>query len=132
MRSVREFKDNEGMWDHGKLLTAAMLTRAELSITVKVRAVVKTPDEWKNRLALVIEETKGCGSISLNRTNIGLLAELIDDDMDRWAGYEVTFAKVDTFNPSQNNAPCKGLEVESVKAPRETEASEKRGRKAAK
>lgn len=96
------------------LLKGSDLTNREASITVFVIGAREAPDEWQSSLILDIEETHGKGAIALNKTNVGHLSEMIDDDYSRWPGYEVTFAKTKTRNPKTGLIGA-GLEVESAK-----------------
>ena len=101
--------------DSGTLLKGSALKKTEQSVTVFVHAVREAPASWDSALVMDFEETHGAAAIALNKTNIGKLTELIGDDYDEWAGYEVTFEKIRVPNPAQGGKMVDGLQVSSVK-----------------
>jgi hypothetical protein len=101
--------------DSGTLLKGSALKKTEQSVTVFVHAVREAPAQWDSALVMDFEETHGATAMALNKTNIGKLVELIGDDFDDWAGYEVTFEKVRVPNPAQGGRLVDGLVVSSAK-----------------
>jgi hypothetical protein len=99
--------------DGAALLKGSNLPKSKKSVTVFVNAVREAPDEWKSPLVMDIDPVYECGTIALNKTNVKLLVQMIGDDYEAWAGYEVTFAKVLVNNP-QTHRMTAGLLVESV------------------
>ena len=113
MPSATETVEKRG-GESGKLLKGSDLGKSENSITVFINRVREAPAGWGSPLVCDIAEAHGCTALALNKTNIKRLSDLIDDDYDMWAGYEVTFARVRVTNPRTNGAAY-GLEVDTVK-----------------
>lgn len=101
--------------DGAALLKGSALKKTEHEVTVFVYGVREAPATWDSALVLDFEETHGCKAMALNKTNINHLTEMIGDDYDDWAGYDVTFEKVRVPNPAQGGKMVDGLVVSGVK-----------------
>jgi hypothetical protein len=100
--------------DGSKLLKGSDLGKSENSITVFVNRARESPAGWGSPMVLDIAEVHGCTALALNKTNTKRISELIDDDYETWAGYEITFSRVRVTNP-QTNGPAYGLEADSAR-----------------
>ena len=100
--------------DGAPLLKASELPKSKNEVTVFVHAVREAPEEWKSPLILDIDETYGAAALALNKTQVKALVTLIDDDYEKWAGYEVTLSKIRVTNPTTHQ-PTWGFEITAAK-----------------
>lgn len=101
--------------NNAKLLKGEDLKKSELQVTIFFKGVRSAPDGWDSALIADIEESHGCMAFALNKTNIGKLVDLIGDDYEEWAGYEVTLEKIKVANPAKGGILVDGLSVTAAK-----------------
>jgi hypothetical protein len=85
------------------------------AVTVLCCEVRESPEGWGSALIMDFDPAiAGRTSVALNKTNIKALVEMIDDDYETWAGYDLTFERVRVNNP-QTKQPTWGISITEAK-----------------
>lgn len=113
MPSASKARKDRASGENGELLKGSSLGKAKECV-IYITGVREAPDEFRSPLIVEIEEQFGCTSWAPNATAIKALEEQIDDNYDKWIGYEVTLGTYPTTNP-QTKQKALGLMVDSCK-----------------
>lgn len=81
------------------LLKGSDLPPKTQKITVVCIDVRISPDGFRSPFIMEIEPQFGKGEWALNRSNTQALVTLIDDDYEKWAGWQIEISKHMTNNP---------------------------------
>jgi hypothetical protein len=114
MASATKTAKARGGGEGGELLKGTHLPKNKNEVVVFVNNVREAPEEWGSPLVLDIDEVYGCTALALNKTNVKRIVEMIDDDYEKWPGYDITFTRVSVNNPSTKQSTM-GLEATAAK-----------------
>jgi len=115
MPSASQLADSKGGGSKNLLRGSDLPTKMR-EVTVRVLEAREAPEGFNSPLILDLdgEPIPGKSAVPLNITNTRALAQLLGDDYSKWAGSQVTFAKIPSRNP-QTGAQTWGLRVVEAK-----------------
>jgi hypothetical protein len=103
-----------GLKQGDNLLKGSDLTPKEHKVFITCVGVREAPKGFKSPLIMEIQEVHSKTDWAINQTNVGALIALIDDDYDKWPGWEIELSKYLTTNP-QTKKQAWGLSVTGAK-----------------